>query len=436
MKKGFTLVEIIAVLAIFLIGGSLLFGLFNSSYKLLNRGKKLSEMEDSFRNSVLDMEKEVNDKTVTDYKIEGIGNYTINNYEEVEPLLLIDKGENSVLYFKAKKDDTNSYVFEKIIFDKNNINNNNIYIKESKTIVSDMNGMVALRRLVDDLLEVKFDFIIDNSENYRTYSTTINLGKNKSEEVVEIAGSTTSDTVIVNPPPPSDPIPPEQVNSVAKLFVGYTFIVLDQNKYNTRENLINIQPMSGTDNSGIKLEYASYYIQAISNDVMKKYINTKYTIKDNKFVNQSITKPPALIDTYKPNGLTINGNSVFKNIVTKNGETILQNKNENTSYVYKTGNECIVLVNGDLNINSLTTDNKFILGTSGTGGGQKMTVYATGRIDINISNPNCELIINNCTLISANQINIRANKITVPSEVTATVGKLEEVLKANLKLSK
>lgn len=453
MKRGFTLVEVMAVMAILLIGGSLTFGVFNSSSKLLNKGKELVDIQDSFRNVALDMEKEINDDAVIGYKFENIEIYTVDNYEKVDPVLLIDKGENSVLYFKGKKSNTDLDIFEKIIFDKNSISNNNIYVKESKTIINEIDGDVALSGLVNNLIEVKFNFDSAKGGNNRTYSTTINLDKNESDEVIDILDSAINsgtDQTTPNPEPetpttpeapiepeiPSEPTLPSEIGSIAQTFSeAATFIVLDQNPYNLRKELISIQPING-NNSGINLTNVNYYIQAISTDVMKQYINTSTTINRNSFdESKDITKAPALKSTYIANGYTISGNENFKNIVPKNGRVILENNKQVVGCAAQVGNECVILVNGDLNIRALSTDKQFVLGATPNGNGQKILIYATGEVNIDIGNTECELIINNCTLISANKINIRANRIRLVNQSGSRTDKLAEFLKENLNVS-
>lgn len=443
MKKGFTLVELIAVLAIFLIGGSLTFGIFNSSYKLFNRGEQLLDVQDSFRNATLDMEKEVNDYGVLEYKIKDIGNYNINNYQDINPLLLIDKGENSVLYFKGKKGDNNLEIVEKIIFDKNSIANNSIYVKESKTIINGINGNIELKNLSDDLLEMKFDFTISNSNENRIYFTTINLDRNETEESIDIAAGNTqtpnepeNDNSTTKPEdkneivegPSEEPLTEADVINTSNIFAKQsTFIVLDQNQYNAREDLINIESISG-NNSNINISNSSFYIQAISTDIMKKYIDTSYVVKNDYQEGSKKIKAPALNSRiYTSSGLNIASSQDFKDVtnVKNNVVKYIKNGTNNVACIYGKGNDYILLINGDLDISS---DSDITLQAPNSS--HKLTIYATGKI--NITNTSGTLNIINCSLISANQINIKTNSIIIKSEKVGYSENLKEVLDENL----
>lgn len=127
LKRGFTLIELMATLAILAIVGTMIGAIFVQGYKVANRASNFAALEDEFRNTLMRIEKNANEST--DIKLD-------NNDTT---LIITTKNLDNIKYFKEE----DSFV-EKVVDKDGNLISKEELINQVKGIsfkaVKDDNG--------------------------------------------------------------------------------------------------------------------------------------------------------------------------------------------------------------------------------------------------------------------------------------------------------
>lgn len=427
-KSGFTLIELMAVLAIFSIFLVMVFGVFQQGYKIINKTDNLSDIENQFRNTVMDIENEAKNYGSEDIQINDILTYEIKSYTDITPIVLMrqnDKLEENILYFKGKKEGGTKYSLEKIVFSNSDLSSGNFVSKETKSMMQSIDGDVIAE--VDDkgsLLTLEFSGVSKNNDK-RNYSSVVRLD-NDTSIALSVQGTE-------NPPIKPDPpiIEDDKTNEGAFIdaLLANTLVVLDENPCDTYPNILRIE---GGSKTSIQPE-VTYYVQSVSQKSLIDNITWK-TLKEPKNAYDYLTadkriKMPSLSESrIKENGLNCTGDKLEKVLNTTGNSNINMNENgdetNNTpsAIISADANNKFLLVNGDLTImdGDLLRLAPRAGGSSNLHDKKALVIYVTGRVYINVDKfemSQCQIVSGKGIYINANEGIIKNNTINIDSTV-------------------
>ncbi|WP_195986832.1 prepilin-type N-terminal cleavage/methylation domain-containing protein [Clostridium sp. D53t1_180928_C8] len=378
-KKGFTLIELMASLAILTIFMLLVSGAFIQNYKITKKTEELDNIQNQYRNAVMSLEKEIksnkNLKVIVydDLKkctIETSVGETIN---EVKPLVYIkrpvDSDKSMILYalvINGSRKELQEILVQNIISgDIEDIRGTSTFLfkpTSNKVLINNINNVTAERKVDStEMININFEEIISNNEK-RSYPVSFTIKYNE-DEVIDIGKESVVESV------------DEFISELGK-------------------NNINIvgnggQSVKSTGNSVFVVQKGSLGFNNISNQDINELKNRGWsndTSEENKNINTIKYKRGITASN-----ITISNNSKDYMPIITNGIPVVDNRNgTKATIVLVNGN---VYLSGNLELNNtIIISNGLINFTKNSNIYLNNSVLYSKSIDIDTK---CEIKINN-----------------------------------------
>lgn len=399
-KRAFTLVELMATLAILSLFLMMAGGIFVQSYKILNRTNSYSAIEDEFRIAILNIEKAIKDDSenkVVIYKDKkkiylDNSKYPREGQEVLMCIIPKEASKEKTMYMQAENI---SGDIELIEINFTDADNEKFLEKENgngpKVEILDNNPKVLISKIDTDNGGISFEenngmininmpgIKKGNSVRANAYSGSIVMVEDSTIEISvngESGGIETPD-----PEPPTQPEVPVE-DKIIDILLNNIFTVLGSQT----NSIINIQSKANGNINNAPSDI--FYLQPLKEENISEINgkngnlielgNSNHNKWTNNYSEPSIILPTLNLSSYS-GSLILNYDDIKK---TQGYDLKLEGKKVGVIKKLSNANIHLVIVNGDVKINSPDKNNTDI---------EEIIVYTPGEISIDGSNNNIDI---------------------------------------------